>query len=499
MTNGWIYQGRQQHGWFGHGTAPGVDPLQPDPHQSGGTLARRIHDLGHVLIAGLPQNQRHHDAVRLSVEDHARLDRILTAVVQALPQGLPTVANRIFGKPYDTPGLAGFARAATLLRDGRDNADLRAAADALGQAAMDIGLDRFKGLLRQADDHVTRQGGFLTLVRDMPVSTSPAVAGPTPESRIRSPLPPQDQWAPFLSKVFRRAGWLSFAGAALGALMRSNRDTQIRDAAERFHLDPASAADMAAASAFVWARSNRALLLGTSLPESAQDDVAEQVMRAVQSDPTLLDHAISGDKAALDAIRSAVRRVAVRDPRLGLALVTDPNDPDEQALVTLLQSQGKSAAEIQVALDAYRRSKKPLTATERRNTPGTVIVSRDLPALTGLWLNEAEPTKNGATIPRQVAEKLKGKTFSSFGALRAAIWRAVSATPDLARQFQSLNVARMRVGKAPLTTASVFGKWTRVWELHHDPYIGEGGLVYDLSTIRVVLPNQHDQIHGRER
>jgi len=62
---------------------------------------------------------------------------------------------------------------------------------------------------------------------------------------------------------------------------------------------------MAAAVAYAWARANRSLLMSTSLLESAQDSVATQVMRAVQSDPTLLDRAMSGDA---EALRQSERR-----------------------------------------------------------------------------------------------------------------------------------------------------------------------------------------------
>jgi len=141
---------------------------------------------------------------------------------------------------------------------------------------------------------------------------------------------------------------LGLAVTLLDALVRANREAQIRAAIERFQLDPSKPGDMAAALAYVWASVNRSLLLGTSLPESAQDTVAEQVMRAVRNDPTLLDRAMSEDAGALGAIRLIVQTVAS-----GLAIVT--RNDEERRLVAKMVAQGKSGAEIQAALDEFRK------------------------------------------------------------------------------------------------------------------------------------------------
>ncbi len=113
--------------------------------------------------------------------------------------------------------------------------------------------------------------------------------------------------------------------------------------------------------------------------------------------------------------------------------------------------------------------------------------------------------EQGAPIPGQVAEKLIGRRFSSFRELREAFWKLVVQTPELASEFQTQNLQLMRSGNAPYPPDSeqvVIGKSgklsDRTFELHHDPAIGLGGPVYDLSTIRVVTPRQHDTISRKE-
>jgi hypothetical protein len=199
-------------------------------------LGQRIHDLGHTLIVGLPASKRYHAAVRLSAEDHARLDRLLTATVQALPLGSPAIARRVFGVQPDTPGIDGFVRAARLIRDARDNADLRAATDALGRAAQDIGLDHFKPFLRNADDHLDDRGGLLTLVRDMP-GTAPSRT----DAPIRFPVPPRPGRLPWGGMI---AGLAVLVLPVIGDLIARE---DVRNTIKRFGLNPSKPADVTAA------------------------------------------------------------------------------------------------------------------------------------------------------------------------------------------------------------------------------------------------------------
>lgn len=72
--NTWQYQGRQEHGWFGDGSAPASDKAGRVTSASAATIAQRIHDVGHTLVAGLPASKCYHSAAKLSTENHARLD-----------------------------------------------------------------------------------------------------------------------------------------------------------------------------------------------------------------------------------------------------------------------------------------------------------------------------------------------------------------------------------------------------------------------------------------
>ncbi len=127
-----------------------------------------------------------------------------------------------------------------------------------------------------------------------------------------------------------------------------------------------------------------------------------------------------------------------------------------------------------------------------RNIPSTVTGSGK-PAGSN-WLGDAS-SGNGAATPSSVADKLRGKTFSSFNAFRRAYWKAVADDPDLSTQFGSDNIARLKKGRAPVARfRDTVGKRTRI-ELHHIKEISQGGGVMDVDNINAVTPKRHIDIH----
>lgn len=148
-NDSWMYQGRQHHMWFGHGTKP-TDPKSAAP---AGDLIQRIGAIGHALPAALPTSRRSHPAARLGPDDHARLARVLSAAVRALPTGANGVAANVLGRHPQAPGIASFVEAARLVQAASTPAKLRPATEKLAQSAQEMGLDQFKPFLRQADQH----------------------------------------------------------------------------------------------------------------------------------------------------------------------------------------------------------------------------------------------------------------------------------------------------------------------------------------------------------
>lgn len=130
---------------------------------------------------------------------------------------------------------------------------------------------------------------------------------------------------------------------------------------------------------------------------------------------------------------------------------------------------------------------------DRRQDPG--IASGTGQLVSGNWLGAAA-TQEGAPIPMQIADKLRGREFSNFKAFRRAFWKTVAADPDLNSQLSRLS--KIETGKglsAKAPEADHVGKKTK-YELHHVKPISEDGEVYNIDNIRVLGPKQHIKSHS---
>lgn len=132
---------------------------------------------------------------------------------------------------------------------------------------------------------------------------------------------------------------------------------------------------------------------------------------------------------------------------------------------------------------------------DRRQDPG--VVSGNGRALAGRWLGGAS-TPEGAPIPAQIADKLRGREFSSFRAFRRAFWKAVASDERLSIEFKRLNRVDMRDGLSPSADpAEQVGKRAKM-EIHHVTPVNEGGAVYDVDNLRLMTPRQHINAHSKK-
>lgn len=115
-----------------------------------------------------------------------------------------------------------------------------------------------------------------------------------------------------------------------------------------------------------------------------------------------------------------------------------------------------------------------------RNLPGQVTGKGQ--KVTGTWLADTGQG-NGSPIPSQIADKLRGRTFSNFDGFREAFWQEVSKDPELSKQFIPANVTRAANGRAPRARfADTVGK-RRSFEIHHLTPISQGGEVYNVDNM----------------
>ncbi len=132
-----------------------------------------------------------------------------------------------------------------------------------------------------------------------------------------------------------------------------------------------------------------------------------------------------------------------------------------------------------------------------RDEPGEVTGQGEW--IFGIWLAEAGK-EQGAAIPAQIADKLRGREFSSFDRFREAFWREVANDPELSGQFIELNQRRMREkGYSPFTPSKEKVGGRDKFELHHVISIKDNGAIYDVDNLRVITPKRHIEIHSKNR
>ncbi|PSV26291.1 MULTISPECIES: S-type pyocin domain-containing protein [unclassified Photobacterium] len=133
--------------------------------------------------------------------------------------------------------------------------------------------------------------------------------------------------------------------------------------------------------------------------------------------------------------------------------------------------------------------------TTARNEPGVVTGKGE--DITGIWLEKAGQGL-GAPIPSQIADKLRGREFSSFDVFRKAFWVEVSKDEFLMSQFNKQNQNRILLGKSPKTRSiDKVGK-RNSFEIHHIEEIQYGGEVYNVDNLRIVTAKNHIRIHKNE-
>jgi hypothetical protein len=159
-----------------------------------------------------------------------------------------------------------------------------------------------------------------------------------------------------------------------------------------------------------------------------------------------------------------------------------------------------AAFKMMAEVNDFRRITNAASAAEQvsaavaKSTPGVATISGELRVAGAGWLNASQP----AAIPLQIAEKLRGRTFSNLNEFRGAFWEAVAADPELSSGFTLLNRNAMANGEAPFAPAefqSSAAQGGMRFNIHHRQAVEDGGPVYDMSNMVIVSPNSHSYIH----
>lgn len=127
-----------------------------------------------------------------------------------------------------------------------------------------------------------------------------------------------------------------------------------------------------------------------------------------------------------------------------------------------------------------------------RYEPG--IASGHGAVIDGIWLGEATRGE-GAKIPIQVADQLRGRTFRDFDHFREHLWKAVSRLPHLVQQLSVIDEDQVRQGNSPFASKTEVRGGRQRFEIHHIHEIQHGGAVYDIENLVLLTPNAHINNH----
>ncbi|MHA6198345.1 S-type pyocin domain-containing protein [Pseudomonas wadenswilerensis] len=111
---------------------------------------------------------------------------------------------------------------------------------------------------------------------------------------------------------------------------------------------------------------------------------------------------------------------------------------------------------------------------------------------------EAMNSPEGAPIPPQIADQLRGRTFSRWRQLRRAIWKAIGEDAELRNRFSAAQQDSLKNRRSPVVPSSQRVGGRKVYELHHIHPIAKGGAVYDLDNLIIMTPREHIDLHKRE-
>ena len=141
----WETQGRQGHGWSGHGTSPGSPATRSDPtgRSTGiGTLDQRIGTVVGSLLGHFSRAERNHAALRPEGQAAAHIVQAMRVWVAAARLGGDALDKALPGTTSDATASK-LREAALLTVRAHDPASLNEAGAVLASAAGTMGLDRW--------------------------------------------------------------------------------------------------------------------------------------------------------------------------------------------------------------------------------------------------------------------------------------------------------------------------------------------------------------------
>ena len=154
VNSNWIYQGRQYHQWFGHGTAPKEEEaLPPEPGSLFDPLSvsQRLEHATGSVVAHSPRNERPRWEARFGGAGRESLKTAVAVWHGASGLGRDAFRQRLLDPWTDDETVDQLRSAAKGIVEARTPAELGAAGTSHAATAQKIGVDRWPGFIGDAE------------------------------------------------------------------------------------------------------------------------------------------------------------------------------------------------------------------------------------------------------------------------------------------------------------------------------------------------------------
>lgn len=213
----WQNQGRQGHGWFGHGTGPGNDPSTLGP------LDERAGAAAQTAFMALPRALHSRTGVLYGLDHAGRLKALLSRWSGAVRLSDDAFAGHFFGRSAGDRVAQALQAAARTIVAAKTQADLRGAAEQVATAIQAVGLGNWGRFMADAQERADSPATVAAIAASQPrpaavvpdaaiIKVAAPAGPPTPDmANPDQPVPPAAAAEPEHGRIWQ---WLHGLGLA---------------------------------------------------------------------------------------------------------------------------------------------------------------------------------------------------------------------------------------------------------------------------------------------
>ncbi len=188
---GWQNQGRQEHGWFGHGTGPGQAAAPSEGGLFGpGHIEERTAAVSLASLAALPRSLRGQAGMLHEFGAAKRLEKLLTRWSGAMRLNEAAFAGHFFDRSPDDRAVQALHAAVAGISTAQNYDDLRGASEQVATAMQAVGLGSWSRFLADAQDRADDPATLAAVATSQAQPALPPVSSAAMnQPALKAPIP----------------------------------------------------------------------------------------------------------------------------------------------------------------------------------------------------------------------------------------------------------------------------------------------------------------------